>query len=156
MQIHPTCASPTLWGPGALKIIWKRSLTLWSISVLSKEYGKFQPKFNNIQGSCTVCTCLFDLFYSHEKKDMSAFFIDSEVKDFSMLHLHFRSWTAGSPKPNTRQDANRILRGSHLLNIVSQKNKVQIWRNCKLWCLKSRLWGEQELDETLIYLSQCK
>lgn len=33
---------------------------------------------------------------------------------------------------------------SHLLDIISQKNKVQIWRNSKLWCLKGCLGKEKE------------
>lgn len=62
--------------------------------------------------------------------------------------FHFSSWTANfsisSRKVNTsvRINATWILRGSHLLDIISQENKVQIWRNCKLWGLKSCLWDK--------------
>lgn len=42
--------------------------------------------------------------------------------------------------------ATGILRASHLLDIISQKDKIQIWRNCELWRFKSRLWEEQEYE----------
>lgn len=41
---------------------------------------------------------------------------------------------------------------SYLLDIISQKNKVQIRRNCKLWGFKGGLWeGHDMKDKTFEY-----
>lgn len=48
-------------------------------------------------------------------------------------------------------------RGSHLFDIISQQNKIQVWRHCKLWGLKSGLWKKKKRDQwDFFFVSQDK
>lgn len=66
------------------------------------------------------------------------------------------SWTANLQykQPQAKHQwmyATGILRASHLLDIISQKDKIQIWRNCELWRFKSHLWEEQEYEKSVSF-----